>query len=231
MIILDSWENPCEPDLPVPVMNWLKSQKGNGTIACQEKVQTAEAIVGRAGHRKMRMMKAKLPEPQYSEFYPQQRRSGGCNVVPCQYRDVIRSGLKKMARLSPILANINLHELDQFLIQKKSQFNKGERRAENPQYRRLTQCIYQRRHRAEKLLSEGREGDAQVILTSVRCLEEERSVMPSKYSMDPGYKRLMFCRYADDFLIGVIGSRDDAREIMREVTAFLSESLHLEASQ
>ncbi|MCW2474537.1 DUF1738 domain-containing protein [Candidatus Symbiopectobacterium sp. NZEC151] len=100
MIILDSWENPCEPDLPVPVMNWLKSQKGNGTIACQEKAQTAEAIVGRAGHRKMRMVKAKLPEPQSSEFYPQQRRSGGCNVVPCRYRDAIRPGLKKMVRLN-----------------------------------------------------------------------------------------------------------------------------------
>ncbi|OWS72933.1 hypothetical protein CBW22_25280 [Pantoea sp. VS1] len=55
--------------------------------------------------------------------------------------------------------------------------------------------------------------------------------MPSKDGMDPVYKRLMFCRYADDFLIGVIGSRDEAREIMREVTAFLSEILHLEASQ
>lgn len=98
MIILDSWENPCEPDLPVPVMNWLKSRKGNGTIACQEKAQTAEAIVGRAGHRKMRMVKAKLPEPQSSEFYPQQRRSGGCNVVPCRYRDAMRPGLKKMVR-------------------------------------------------------------------------------------------------------------------------------------
>ncbi|MBP2170703.1 antirestriction protein ArdC [Erwinia toletana] len=100
MIILDSWENPCEPDLPVSVMNRLKSRKGNGTIACQEKAQTAEAIVGRAGHRKMRMVKAKLPEPQSSEFYPQQRRSGGCNVVPCRYRDAMRPGLKKMVRLN-----------------------------------------------------------------------------------------------------------------------------------
>lgn len=98
MIILDSWENPCEPDLPVPVMNRLKSRKGNGTIACQEKAQTVEAIVGRAGHRKMRMVKAKLPEPQSSEFYPRQRRSGGCNVVPCRYRGAMSPGLKKMVR-------------------------------------------------------------------------------------------------------------------------------------
>lgn len=140
------------------------------------------------------------------------------------------SGTPQGGVVSPILANIYLHELDQYLTQKTLQFNKGERRADNLQYRHLTQRIYQRRCRAEKLRSEGREDEAQDILTSVRCLEEERSVMPSKDGMDPGYKRLMFCRYADDFLIGIIGSKDEAREIMREAAAFLSESLHLEAS-
>ncbi|HFW3113738.1 TPA: reverse transcriptase domain-containing protein [Salmonella enterica subsp. diarizonae serovar 61:r:-] len=64
----------------------------------------------------------------------------------------------------------------------------------------------------------------------VREMENERVSMPSKDGMDPNYKRLRFCRYADDFLIGVIGSKEEAREIMREVTAFLSEILHLEAS-
>ena len=84
--LLDSWENPCVPDLPVPVMNRLKSRKGNGTIACREKAQTAEAIVGRAGHRKVRTAKATLPELQSSGFYPRQRRSDGCSVAPCRNR-------------------------------------------------------------------------------------------------------------------------------------------------
>jgi RNA-directed DNA polymerase len=39
--------------------------------------------------------------------------------------------------------------------------------------------------------------------------------MPSKDGLDPNYKRLLFCRYADDFLIGVIGSKAEAREIMQ----------------
>jgi antirestriction protein ArdC len=84
--LLDSWENPCVPDLPVPVMNRLKSRKGNGTIACREKAQTAEAIVGRAGHRKVRTAKATLPELQSPGFYPRQRRSDGCSVAPCRNR-------------------------------------------------------------------------------------------------------------------------------------------------
>ena len=67
-------------------MNRLRPRKGNGTIACREKAQTAEAIVGREGHRKMRMAKATLPELQSSGFYPRQRRSDGCSVAPCRNR-------------------------------------------------------------------------------------------------------------------------------------------------
>ena len=100
--LLDSWENPYVPDLPVLVMNRLKSRKGNGTIACREKAQTVEAIVGRAGHRKMRMAKATLLEPQSSGFYPRQRRSDGCSVAPCRSRDATRPGLKRVARLDAL---------------------------------------------------------------------------------------------------------------------------------
>ena len=98
--VLDSWENPCEPDLPVPVKSRLKSRKRNGTIACREKAQTAEAIVGGAGHRKMPMAKAKLPEPQSSGSYPRGRRSDGCNVAPCSNRIAMRSDRKEVMQLS-----------------------------------------------------------------------------------------------------------------------------------
>lgn len=93
--LLDSWENPCVPDLPVPVMSRLKSRKGNGTIACREKAQTAETIVGRAGHRKVRTAKATLPELQSSGFYPRRRRSDGCNAAPRRDRFATESRSKK----------------------------------------------------------------------------------------------------------------------------------------
>jgi hypothetical protein len=101
--LLDSWENPCVPDLPVPVMSRLKSRKGNGTIACREKAQTAETIVGRAGHRKVRTAKATLPELQSSGFYPRQRRSDGCNAAPRRDRFATESRSKKrVARLDTL---------------------------------------------------------------------------------------------------------------------------------
>lgn len=91
----DSRENPCVPDLPVPMKNWLKFRKENGTRACREKAQTAETIVGGEGQRKMRRVKAILPEPQSSGFYPRRRCSDGCNIAPCSNRNATRSDRKE----------------------------------------------------------------------------------------------------------------------------------------
>lgn len=52
--------------------------------------------------------------------------------------------------------------------------------------------------------------------------------MPSRDPMDRNFRRLSYVRYADDFLIGVIGSHKDTTEIMRKVGNFLKENLWLE---
>ena len=140
------------------------------------------------------------------------------------------SGTPQGGVVSPILANIYLNKLDEFLTGMKARVDRGKHRAMNPEYGRLTRGMYHRRLRVERLLSEGREAETQAVLAKIRELETQRSAMPSKDGLDPNYKRLLFCRYADDFLIGVIGSKAEAREIMQEVTDFLRHQLRLEAS-
>jgi RNA-directed DNA polymerase len=140
------------------------------------------------------------------------------------------SGTPQGGVVSPILANIYLHELDQFLTEMKARFDRGKRRAENPRYRNLTISIYTRRLRIDRLQASGREAEAEEAKRKVRELELERSPLRSKDGFDPNFRRLLFCRYADDFLIGVIGSKADAREVMRVVSEFLRNRLHLEAS-
>ena len=49
--------------------------------------------------------------------------------------------------------------------------------------------------------------------------------------MDDSYKRICYIRYADDFLIGVIGSKEDAEQIKQDVGCFIREKLHLEMSR
>lgn len=140
------------------------------------------------------------------------------------------SGTPQGGVVSPILANIYLHELDEFLTTMKARFDRGDRRADNPRYRNLTISIYKRRLRVERLLADGRKAEAQAVLDKIRELETERSTLPSKDGLDPNFRRLLFCRYADDFLIGVIGSKADAREVMQAVTTFLRQHLRLDAS-
>jgi group II intron reverse transcriptase/maturase len=140
------------------------------------------------------------------------------------------SGTPQGGVVSPILANIYLHELDEFLNTMKARFDRGKRRAENPRHRNLTISIYRRRLRIDRLLAEGLMADAEEAKEKVRELEVERSRLPSKDGFDPNYKRLLFCRYADDFLIGVIGSKAEARQVMQEVSEFLRTQLHLDIS-
>jgi len=40
---------------------------------------------------------------------------------------------------------------------------------------------------------------------------------PRVIGNDPDYKRVRYVRYADDFLIGVIGSKEDCEEIRAEI--------------
>ena len=140
------------------------------------------------------------------------------------------SGTPQGGVVSPILANIYLHELDEFLAAMQVRFNRGKRRAENPPYQRLTLSIYKRRLRIDRLLSENRLAEAETAQAEVRELEAKRSLLPSKDGFDPAFRRLRFCRYADDFVVGVIGSKAEAREVMREVTEFLRTALNLQAS-
>lgn len=43
----------------------------------------------------------------------------------------------------------------------------------------------------------------------------------ARVGKDPQFKRLQYVRYADDFLIGVIGSKEDCLKIREDIAKFL----------
>jgi hypothetical protein len=47
---------------------------------------------------------------------------------------------------------------------------------------------------------------------------------------DPDYRRLKYVRYADDFLLGFVGTRPEAEDIKHRLAGFLREQLRLELS-
>src|SRR5260370_38847895 len=54
--------------------------------------------------------------------------------------------------------------------------------------------------------------------------------LPCGDPMAPGYRRLRYCRYADDELLGFTGPRAEAEEIKGQLAAFLRDELALELS-
>lgn len=54
--------------------------------------------------------------------------------------------------------------------------------------------------------------------------------MPSRDPNDPGYRRLRYCRYADDWLLGYTGPWQEAEQIKAGIGAFLHDELKLELS-
>lgn len=59
---------------------------------------------------------------------------------------------------------------------------------------------------------------------------EKMRSLASVDPFDPNYRRMWYCRYCDDFVIGIIGSKQEAAEIMEDVTLFLREKLHLQCA-
>jgi group II intron reverse transcriptase/maturase len=140
------------------------------------------------------------------------------------------SGAPQGSGLSPLLANLYLNELDQYLATYKTQFDRGVRRALNPDYARLSGRIQGRRRYLRMqgtLWSPERQAQANATIHDLR---QELLTLPATDPMDPGYRRIQYTRYADDFLIGVIGSRADAEQVKADIAKFLETELDLKLS-
>ena len=131
---------------------------------------------------------------------------------------------------SPILANIYLNELDDHIKAIQEKFSTGEGRRGNPEYRKV---YYEKRKLSKKikeLKEQGNELLAQEVIKEWKALGEKQRSLPSVDYYDPNYKKLHYMRYADDFVLGLIGSKKEAEELQAEIILYLKESLNLEIS-
>ncbi len=142
------------------------------------------------------------------------------------------SGVPQGSICAPILANVLLHELDTFLSTLKQRFDQGKKRRENPMYRRYSYQIRCLRREGDSLKGkEEGQHELQRIQREIRRVDQLRKQLPSGDPFDGEYKRLYFCRYADDFCIGIIGSRADAEQIRQEVRQFIEHHLRLSIAE
>ncbi|SEG72595.1 group II intron reverse transcriptase/maturase [Bacillus sp. ok061] len=141
------------------------------------------------------------------------------------------SGTPQGGIISPILSNIYLNELDKFMKIYKQQFDNGARRKTNRDYAYLSDKKYRLRKKHEEQWGPMSEDEKREVKLQWNKLHKEQLSIHSKEPMDENYKRIVYTRYADDFLIGIIGSKEDAIQAKENLTIFLKETLELELSQ
>ena len=129
--------------------------------------------------------------------------------------------------ISPLLANIYLHELDVFIQDKIiPKYNVGDKRLADKA------SLYRRSH---VLKSEIKENPIIQELPQLKkiipILKANKSILDNDanhYKEGDYYKRLHYVRYADDLLLGVVGTKEDCRKIISQINKFLKETLKLE---
>lgn len=127
------------------------------------------------------------------------------------------SGVPQGGVVSPVLSNIYLNKLDEFIEETLiPQYTRGQRRRRNPDYSRAKRQRQDARCRGDR--------------ATARELTKQLRALPSGDPLDLGYRRLRYCRYADDHILGFIGPKAEAEAIKEELASFLRDELALELS-
>nr|YP_009710026.1 hypothetical protein [Coleochaete scutata]QFU80131.1 hypothetical protein [Coleochaete scutata] len=143
------------------------------------------------------------------ELLSKSLRAGFCDPIT---KEIIRSdkGTPQGSVLSPLLCNIVLHSLDEFVMRYREKYNKGKTRRMNPQYKAITRLLEKKQTPSRPLLLLRR---------------------PSKDPKDPNFRRMLYIRYADDFVVLMSGTKKEAMRMQASMRNFLKKSLRLELSE
>lgn len=148
------------------------------------------------------------------------RKSLTAGYIDPDSRERVRTdrGTPQGSVLSPLLSNIVLNELDIKMKDIIERFEKGKKRSRNKEYDKITSRI--------QYLQKSSPGSPEI-----KDLAKRRRLVPSLDNFDPNFKRMMYLRYADDFVVLITGSLDEAKHTKHLIADILSKKCGLELSK
>ncbi len=165
----------------------------------------------------LRILSKRITDKRFLHLIGQFLKAG--YVEDWKYNQTL-SGVPQGGTLSPVLSNIYLDELDRAMVAISAEFSQGKRRKATREHRSLTNAIYQAKKKAKETGN----------WSAYKALKQKQLKTEATDPLDPGYRRLYYLRYADDFLVGIHGSKADAEKIRSRLEVFLRNDLQLELS-
>ena len=137
------------------------------------------------------------------------------------------SGTPQGGICSPILANIYLNELDIKFREMKTKFDRPRSKNEwkTPEYREIDNEMKKISYWIDHTTDREERG---TLIEQYKALKKRQNTIPCHQQTN---KKFTFVRYADDWLVGLCGTKAECEALKVEIADFLSNELHLELSE